>query len=319
MDARKMSLINFLGSNVSHYLEPNDANRLSTSCMTLYTQTKNTCQKNALAQLLQAMFEHDSSKIKRILSSYPDFLFEKPSKFEITGVRFNLLNYLITDDSIFSIAQKLLNLEVLKMTWSYFFEKLKKTNTEKEKNQLQAHWIIPTLVTQFRNEEERNKLQELYITKYLHNIIRTLTHDQTIEVCWGVNSTNTAEIDNISKKTNAALNTLKEQLLEPKAIQDSIDTVQLLIAAYRALDQYEADFLNLFQRDAYVILVIDFIKGLVEPEVRQILNPNDKAARGGLEINLLKNYIEKREQEIIDFAAECEQAQMPALTVTPNR
>ncbi len=306
-------LPNFLlKTELLRYLDPNDTISVSTSCITFYSQTKKTCQKRALEKLLQALFDHHPLQAQCILTSYPNFLFEKLSLYKITEIR----GYLTSDESVFTMMQKLLRFEmVVKIMCPFFLEKLNNAKTLEDKSQLEKHWIIPSLVTQFRNEEEQHKLQEIYITNYLLDIIYTLIADQTIKIYWKVDPAETVEIDKASQTTLQAVDTLKRKLAEPKAIHDSIDLVQLLIAAYRALDRYENNFLNLDQRDAYVIYVINFLKNLVEPELRNILNFSDEAARCGNEISVLKNYVTEKKQKFLDLDIEYGQTQRSAHTL----
>lgn len=273
-------------SALSPYLDNHDLARLSTSCVTLYTQTDKIRQKRALLQLLQAMLHDEPLIVSHILKSYPEFLFAKPENYRITEIesQYTWLRYLITGESVFSIAQKLGLVDMVKIMIPYFIKEIKKEKmcNEDHPSEPEKQWFMPSpssnLEEEYKRQEEQHVLREKYIQKYLSAPIKALESDSTIQVYWKENPENKcfeAKIDNASDNTIKAFELLREEIFKPKAINDCIDTHQLLRAAYEGWydvkDRFNIPFLTIHQRDAYAILMIGFIESLVEPKLGQIL------------------------------------------------
>jgi hypothetical protein len=256
---------------------------LSMSCVTLYRQTEMARQKRALEQLLQAMFDHYPLKVSSILKSYPELLSAKPEAHNITEIesQFTWLRYLTAGESVFSMAQKLLLVDMLKIMLPHYLKQLDDAQRAPDAKhhvlELQKQWILPgaptTALEEKKREETQKVLQEKYTRDYLSAPLAALAADTTIRVSWVENPEtkhHEAQIEHISPATVKALEDLRTKLFEPKAIQDCIDIYQLLIAAYHAYDSNFDRLQDWHRRDACAILMIGFILSLVNPSLGKI-------------------------------------------------
>src|SRR5579871_1541374 len=277
-DGRGIGILSYLDSKDSTHARAN----LSTSCVTLYGQTEKTRQKLALKQLLQAMLDHYPLKASSILASYPEFLFEKPEDYNIREIesQFTWLRYLTAGESVFSIAQKLLLVDMLKIMFPHYLKQLDDTqhvsDTKHAVLALEQQWILPETPSpeeEKKIEKAQEMLQEQYTRDYLLAPLTAIAADTTIQVGWEENPETKryeARIEHISPATQKALDNFRAELFKPKTIQDCVDINQLIIATYHAYDSHFKRFQNWHQRDAFAILVIGFIQSLVAPSLGKV-------------------------------------------------
>lgn len=108
------------------------------------------------------------------------------------------------------------------------------------------------------------------------DLIRTIAADRGADVAWVENKEDHTWRAALwaSDKTRQLLDSLVEMLLSEEAVAiDYIDIKQLLIAAYKAYDQYfsvnydpAVHFRTVGQRDTYAICVLGLITSLLVPE-----------------------------------------------------
>ncbi len=279
--SRKNKLLNQEEINdivLSPYLDNKELGRLSTSCVTLYTQTNILREKRAFLQYLQAIIFNDPSIISPILHCYPDFLLAKPEDYGIMKIKCQTgLQYLTKGESAFSMAQKMRHVSVLEAMLEHYLEKLKDKEIDEEKpsiTELENMWIlqIPTI-------KEQEELQKKYYQELIFPMINVLRTDATIEVEWMPNPETglyQAKIDNAREATLNARNALRDELFRPKAMRECIDVVQFFIAAIKA---YPINF-NMnnhihphgAQRDAYRIWIIGLAQSLVGLDLAMLLH-----------------------------------------------
>ncbi len=252
-----------------------DHTSLSTSCVTLYTQTEKTRQRRAFLAYIRAMLHDHYYAVSRILDSYPKFLLAKPKNYDMTEIQshYTWLRYLPKDESVFSMAQKLQLIDVVRAIFPHYLKELQDAQNREDKpriTELENAWVM-----QVSTIEKQKALQEKYTDELILPVIKALAADTTIQVDWAQNSETglfEATIKNASEATLTALETLRDKLFKPKSLKKCIDVDQLLIAVYNAYDTKFDTFQNWAERDAYAVLVIGLIQSLADPRLGKIFS-----------------------------------------------
>ncbi len=251
----------------------------STGCMRLYAQTNRARQKRILEKLVQATLDELLPKASKILDVYPEFLLTRLGDYGIQKVesQFTWREFQVADESVFSIAQKLLLSNPLKMMVPHFLKRLDEAQRAPDAQhavlEIKKQWILAPLTfsEHFEKEKARRVLMESYIRDYISAPLMALAADTEIQVNYQVPNPEIkcyeVRVEHISPATAKALDDWRAELLKPKAIQDCTDINQLLIAAYSAFDSRSSTFQNGSQRCAFSILVIGFIQSLVNPSL----------------------------------------------------
>lgn len=252
-----------------------------------YKQTKEDANKQALIKLQRAVLDDDQKTITAILDGatpqrlryllttnpadvgIPDILSNTPGR--STFQRFK-------SEPIFKMAQGLRRPEAVMLIAPYF-ERSEELIKERAKQ-----WVLPKPYS----EAEQKIMQDYYIKKYFHPIIKTLAADNTIRVPWEKNpKTNLFEANILhpSQATSATIDAFRNKLLPEEAIDlDKLDTPsslgaadsyvdmeQFFKAAVRACDEHFAVFGNDDEREwdrrkAYSIAFLGLIIPLLGPE-----------------------------------------------------
>ncbi len=257
--------LNVMESVLSSYLDGKDLGRLSTSGVTLYTQTATARARYVFPrylEYLQAVIFNDKLMVSSMLRSHPNFLLVKPEDYGIDKVecQYTWLQYLTKGESAFSMAQKLGHIDVVNAMFPYYQNELKAADECKNQSrvtELKDMWImhIPT-------EEQQIALQNLYIHDLILPMMQALAADTTIQSDWD-GWAKEVKFEHVSEGALKAWQALRNQLFRPKVMQDSLDVEQFLIAVYKAYAIHSRIFQDRSQREAFVVMVMGLAQSLV--------------------------------------------------------
>ncbi len=265
-DAHLLSLVEdiFL-DNIKPYLDHKDERNLSV-CHYLYSIYRPSVKKHALQQLLQAVVDDDSKKVKRILEGNPELLLEKPDERLVLESKYTWQKFYA--ESALTMAVKRKQIKMIELLLPYY-DKLEQTEELiKAKTEALSAWTFYKTQKNAQNEDEI-VINPDYATyaQSLIDVFKEETFPNGIPGVAGVPMTVA-----LSEKTELARSFLFNILLPKKAVKldDHIDPELFLLALYKAYCDNFHLFENWDQRDAFCVRMIGLAQSALSPETAKI-------------------------------------------------